>query len=699
MNLKQSIIYRARIAFIIMLVFAVFIVAQAFKLGVLERSEYLEMSEKQSIRLQEVKAIRGNILSMDGRLLATSMPKYEVRFDTKASGITDEVFKSKVDSLSVLLAATFTDKNYTIWKDYLTTARKNNERYLLIQQDVTYEIAKDLTDWPIFRMGKFKGGLIREERNVREMPFGYMARRTVGFKSDNGNAVGLEAAFDSLLRGTTGKRLEQRVSAKVWRPIGNTAFSPDNGCDIVTTIDINVQDVAEDALKRALQQSNAKSGCAVLMEVETGAIRAIANYSRLSNGSYFEDFNIAIGVASDPGSTMKLASAIALLESNAIVNLDDSVDINFGQKKFSDKIMVDAHLSENRKVTFKQVFEQSSNVGIASLVQQQFGANPQQYIDYLAKLNLDRPLGIELPEEGNIRIKKPGENDWYGTTLPWLSIGYESRITPLQILTLYNAVANNGAMVKPYFVNEIKKTGKSLWKHDPVYLNPKICSDNTLKKLHLLLEGVVENGTAKKLKNLDYKVAGKTGTVQVLVGTRYDKGQHKATFVGYFPADKPKYTCIVVVNGPTGGLYSGAQVAGPVFAEIADKLYATMKEIHPDVLAVKPLPLPFVKNGLRYDIKTVLNNLGISSYVQQNTHGSDWVTTTRENKSIRLVEQSMDAARMPNVVGMGLKDALYLLESMGLIVKINGYGKVVSQSLNAQQSIKDGQVVYLNLKP
>jgi cell division protein FtsI (penicillin-binding protein 3) len=699
MNVKQSIILRAKVAFVIVAVFAGFVIAQAVQLTVVERETYQELSRKQTIRLQEVLAVRGNIMSSDGRLLATSMPKYTIFFDTRAPGITETVFKKSVDSLSLMLSMTFPSRTKSMWKEYLEKGRKNSNRYLFIQKDVTYEKARDMGEWwPIFRLGRYSGGLIREEKNVREMPFGDMARRTVGFTAPNGRTVGLEHAFDSLLRGVSGERLEQKVSAKVWRPIDNQGFSPQNGCDIVTTLDLNIQDVAEDALKRALQQSDAKSGCAILMEVKTGAIKAIANFSRTPKGTYFEDFNIALGIASDPGSTFKLASTMALLEEKA-VKPDDIIHINGGSMPFYDKVMVDATIHTKNDITFKEAFEKSSNVAIAKLVHDHFKSNPQKFMEYLSLLNLDRPLGVEIPEEGNIRIKRPTDNDWYQTTLPWLSIGYESRITALQTLTMFNAIANNGTLIRPYFVDRVQRMGKVLWKHQVDVIHPAVCSKETLKTLQSLLEGVVENGTAKNVKRPDYKVAGKTGTAQILVGTQYDKGQHKASFVGYFPADNPRYSCIVVVNSPQGGLYYGGQIAGPVFIEIADKVYAALRDLHPEVQQIPNPPMPIVKNGLHSDIKSVLNTLGVSSYTINHQAPIDWVSAHKGPQHIRLQPLKIQQERLPDVSGMGLRDALYLLEHLGLQAQVLGYGAVVRTQPPPGTPIKRGQTITLVLKP
>ncbi|MCO6494698.1 MAG: transpeptidase family protein [Bacteroidetes bacterium] len=680
------------------IIFALIIIAQAFELTVTNREEYVKLSKEQSIRLRDVKAIRGNILSNDGRLLATSLPKYDIRFDTRASKISDELFRNEVDSLAILLSMHFPDKNFNLWRNYLLNGRKNKERYLLIHRNVSYEIAKDMSDWPIFRMGKFAGGLIKEEHNVREMPFGRMARRTIGFTSRAGNSVGLELSFDSLLRGKSGKRYEQRVSANVWRPIEGDEFEPENGYDIVTTIDINIQDVAEDALRRALDSANAMSGCAILMEVETGAIRAIANFNRMKDGSYFESMNLAIGDASDPGSTFKLASALALLE-EGFIELDDSIDINYGKMQFYDRTMEDAHNSPHKKITFRDAFEFSSNVGIAGLVEKFFKNNPQRYIDYLSRLNLDRPLGIELRGEGNIRIKSPKDKDWNLTTLPWTAIGYESRVTALQILNIYNTIANNGRMVRPFFVSEIRKTGKSFWKHEVDIINEKVCSQATIDKLKELLVGVVERGTARNLKNLEYKVAGKTGTAQLYRITGFDKNSHKASFVGYFPADKPKYSCIIVVNEPRKGGYYGNIIAGPVFREIADKVYATLLDIHPEVEPDENIILPIVKDGYRDDIKFVLNTLQISSNTKEGNNGSEWVRANRQQNYISLTPKEFNKNRMPDVKGMGIRDALYLLESMGLQVITQGYGWIKYQSLPPNTPIYPGNKVFIELKP
>jgi cell division protein FtsI (penicillin-binding protein 3) len=697
-SLRKAILLRSRIVLIFILLFAVVVFYHAVDLAIFKKEKYEAIRIKNSTRIREVKAIRGNILSTDGRLLATSMPKYDIVFDPLA--IKSEEFNNKIDSLALLLAVNFSNKNYQGWRNYLINSRSRGERYVLIQRKVAYELAKDMAEWPIFRNGRYQGGFIKEEHTVREMPFGNIARRTIGFVSPNGQMVGLENAFDSILRGKSGERMEQRVSSKIWRPVGNTEFKPSNGLDIITTLDVGIQDVAEDALKKALYNSNAQSGCAVIMEVKTGAVRAIANFSRMSNGSYFEDINLAISIASDPGSTMKLASAMALIEEQKIKSLDDSVVINYGKRKFFDRDLYDSdYPSANHKLTFRQVFEKSSNVGIAGAVYDHFANKPMDFLKYLSALNMDRPLGLEIQEEGNILIKDPSRKDWTQISMPWTSIGYESRVTPMQTLAMYNAIANDGFFVKPFFVEKISRFGKTLWEYEAEVSQKSVCSPRTLGLLKELLVGVVQNGTATNLKNPNYQVAGKTGTVQVLVGTKYDKGLHKGTFVGYFPAENPQYTCIVVINAPAGGEYYGGRIAGPVFLEIADKVYAGRHDLHPVLAKQKEIQLPQVKYGNKEDIKKVLNELGISSSTSNSsTSGSDWVRSSTSQFYVNLKEMEENKDLVPDVRGMGLRDALFILENLGLNVSVQGYGKVIYQNIKPGSKFNTGDQIFIELK-
>lgn len=698
-NLKKAILLRAWITFIMILVLAGGVIWQIIHLQFTQKNKYLAIGKEQSTKWREIQASRGNIYADDGSLLATSIPKYEIRMDTKVETVTNAYFNEHVDSLAWYLSNAFGDKTASEWSKYLTDARSHSERYLLLRRDVDYIIAKQMESWPIFNLGKYKGGFIKIEKNKREIPFGQLARRTIGYTNLSGTKIGLEGAYDSFLTGSSGKRLEQRIYGGVWKPVDDNAETEShNGFDIYTSLDINIQDVAENALRQCLINNNADHGCAILMEVNTGAIKAIANLKKTGEATYDEAENYAVNEFTDPGSTFKLISAMALLE-DKLVKLTDTVDIEWGKTIFGQESMEDAHASPYKKVSFQYIFENSSNVGIAKAVVQHYKSKPSAFTDHIYNLGLNKSLDFDIKSPNKPDIKNNKDRSWSSTSLPWMSIGYEMRLSALQLLTVYNAVANNGVMVKPYLVKEIREFGKTIRKYETVVLNKKICDASTISQLRQLLEGVVENGTAQNLKGLGYKVAGKTGTAQIALNSSgYDKSSHKASFVGYFPADNPKYSCIVVINAPANGIYYGGAVAGPVFKEIADKVYSTNTSLHKPLQKVDHPAMPVVKNGMRSDIKYALDRLMISSHHVKGEAESEWVRTGGDYQSIDLKELETNKHLVPDVCGMSVKDAVYLLENRGLTVIVNGYGPVIHQSIQAGTKATKGNIIFIRLK-
>lgn len=698
MNLKKAILLRSWIAFLMVCVLACAIIWQIADLQFTKKEKYLSISREQSTKWREIQASRGNIYAEDGSLLATSIPKYEIRMDTRVESVTNDFFRNNVEELANKLSAKFSDRSPAEWKNYLMAARSRGERYLLLKRDVDYSTVKEMETWPIFNLGKYKGGFIKIEKFKREIPFGQLAMRTIGYTNQTGTRIGLEGSYDSFLSGTVGKRLEQRIYGGVWKPVDNSQeLEPRNGFDVYTTLDINIQDVAENALQQCLINNNADHGCAILMEVNTGAIKAIANLKRNSDNTYSEAENYAVNEFSDPGSTFKLISAMALLEDKHIT-LEDSIDIEWGKTSFGPLPMQDAHESPYRKVTFEHVFEHSSNVGIAKSVNRYYKDNPEKFLNHAFKLGLNMALPFDIRSTRKPQMRSSKDRGWSATSLPFMSIGYEMELSPLQILTVYNAIANNGRMVQPFIVKEIKEFGKTIQKNDVRVLNEKICSEETLKLLRKLLEGVVEKGTAQNLKGLDYKVAGKTGTAQIaLNGSGYDKSSHKASFVGYFPAENPRYSCIVVVNAPAAGIYYGGAVAGPVFKEIADKVYSTNISLHKSLKKKGNVGMPKVKSGYRQDIKYVLNHLGISSHQISGSAETEWVKAGVDVQSVDLKELQTNTGLIPDLSGMGLRDAVYLLENRGVRVVAEGYGHVVSQSIPAGSKIIKGSIIYIKL--
>jgi len=697
LNVKKSILIRVYISFALLILFAIAIIGKIINLQFVETEKWANASEVQRIRYHEVEASRGNIYAANGELLATSLPRYDVFWDSKASGITKQLFEEKVDSIAFFLSKYVGEKSEQEWQRTLRKVRGEGQRYYKISRNVSYQVAKKLEACPIFNLGKYKGGLVLEEKSTRSQPYGLLAARTIGFSRPTYH-VGIEGSFDSILGGVKGKRLEEKMYGGVWRPLNDeNNIEPKNGLDIHTTLDVELQDVAEDALYKTLLSSNSHHGTVILLEVETGAIKALANLQRQEDGSYAETYNYAIGEATDPGSTFKLVSFMAMLEDNKI-RLTDSIDTEWGETTFFKQKMIDATKPTTQYQTLQRCFELSSNVGTSKAVYAAYGKNPKAYLEHVEKAHFGHNFGFEIKGEATPRIKYPGEKDWYATTLPWMSIGYEMLVTPLQIAAFYNAIANNGKMMKPYIVSSINDADKKVLTFKPEVLEKSVCSKSTIKDLKLLLEGVVERGTATNLKDLGLKVAGKTGTSQAVINGSYSKTTHTASFCGYFPAEKPKYTCYVVVSRPSYGIYYGGLIAGPVFREIADKVYASGAFVQPIQVKEEIAQVPWVRGGYTAEARKVLNQLGISSHTDKDSW-PDWSSTARKGLAIEFTEKVPAKNRVPNVIGWGLRDAVYILENRGLNVVIVGYGKVVSQSLTPNTGFTKGSNITIRLAP
>ncbi|MGZ4082307.1 MAG: penicillin-binding protein, partial [Bacteroidia bacterium] len=567
-----------------------------------------------------------------------------------------------------------------------------------------YKNLQTLKTFPIFKRGK-RGGLVTLQTNRRERPFQMLAARTIGYSKDKVK-IGMEGAFDSILRGISGKRLMQKIAGDVWRPINDeNELEPKDGNDLYTTIDINIQDVAENALMKALVKNQASHGCAVLMEVKTGAIKAIANLSKSKGDStsYNESLNYAIGYATEPGSTFKLASLLAVMDEYD-VSLQEKVTVGNGEVTYYNKTIKDAHPPKNPVLNVQEIFETSSNVGVSKLITKYYSKNPQQYVDKIKSFHLNKKLGLSIPGEGQPLIKDVKDKDWSGVSLPQMSYGYETLITPLQTLSLYNAVANDGKMVKPHFVREIKSNGVTIKKYDTEVLVDQIVKKETIKKAKQMLEGVVQNGSGKGLNITAFRVGGKTGTAQIAKNGSYGTvGQHsyQASFVGYFPAENPLYTCIVIINSPSNGIYYGGLVAGPVFKEIAEKVYSSSVDfIQPinnkkDLLTKTPEVIVTKSNelgGIAKAFSLPVSKTDSDRYVAQNRKDTLKITLTENS-----IETQLKKGVMPNLTGLSAKDALYLLENHGMYVRIVGFGSVKKQSIEAGQKIGKGNKITLTL--
>ncbi|MCB8995014.1 MAG: transpeptidase family protein [Bacteroidales bacterium] len=687
MSVKKDILWRVAMVYLFMVVFALSIFGRIIYLQFAEKDKWSVDSEAAPLRQVPIASTRGDIYSADGRVLALSVPYYEIRMDFTVDYLTNDIFFSQVDALSRELASLFGDKSWDRYKRELVEARKAKKQYYLVKDDVSYDQMRKAREFHIFRLGRFKGGVRFIKTSKRIRPNGYLAARTIGSttRSELGNRVGIEGSFDELLTGTEGLLLQKRLGKDLYVPLGDGyEIDPKDGKDIITTIDLNIQDVAEKALLRQLTAHNARHGTAVLMEVKTGEIKAIANLQRDENGRYYESYNFAVGESTVPGSTFKLVSLMLAME-DGYVDIDDIVNTGNGEISYYGKKLVDSGDESFGAITVQQVFEKSSNVGVSKIIFENYKDHPEKFINGIYKLGLNKPLGLDIRGEGRPEIKSPDNKTWSGITLPWMSIGYEMAVTPLQILSLYNAVANNGVMVKPRLVKEVRYHGSLVESYGPEIINSSICSRSTLRKLQKMCLGVVERGTASNLKNDNFLIAGKTGTAQIPDSkTGYSQKSritYQASFVGYFPADNPRYSCIVVVNAPSKYVYYGNVVAGPVFREIANKVYATSLDMHEAIndKKVQLADIPYTKNGNYKALKTVLDELDIP--MKKPLTKSDWVSATVEGDQLAVSSRSVIEKLVPNVVGMGLKDALYLMEDAGLRVNVSGRGTVRFQSV------------------
>jgi len=581
MAVRDEIVFRGGLLYFVLAFAALTILIRILLLQTVEHGKWSEMSEKYVFQTTEVPADRGDILAYDGRLLASSIPYYTIYMDTRSTGMSEETWSKGISGLCTGLSSCLGIRNAAEWKTVITDARKKGNRYFLIKRRVDYATLQKLRKLPVFREGQYKGGLIAQPENRRILPNNELAARTIGYidLSEKGTRVGIEGSFDKELSGKNGISVKQRLAGGDWITVdvpGN--ISSRDGYDIVTTIDIDLQDVASSALANQLRKHNAHHGCAVVMEVATGDIRAIANLELGKDGRYHESYNYAVGESTEPGSTFKLPVIMAALE-EGIIDTGDYVDTGNGSVRFYNKIIRDTKEGGYGKITVNEIFEKSSNVGTSKLITQLYGKRPKDFIDRLCAMKLNQKLDIQIKGEGSPLLRYPEDKLWSGISLPMISHGYEVQMTPLQILTFYNAVANNGKMIKPRFVTEITRNGIILSRYNTEVIINSIASRSTIRKARKMMEGVVERGTAKNLKNSNYKIAGKTGTAQIAKGREgYGSGSgvsYQASFAGYFPAENPLYSCIVVVNAPSNGVYYGNQVAGSVFKEISDKIYAT----------------------------------------------------------------------------------------------------------------------------
>jgi len=645
----------------VMFVIAVLVVIKLTNIQWVDGPYYRQLAKELTVKNFEIPSNKGNIYSSDGSLLATSIPEYTVRFDALAPKKEDfEEFVSPLaDSLSILL-----QKPAGQILSELRRARASQNRYLLIAIKLSYTEYMKIKGFPLFNKGTFRGGIITEQKTVREHPIGKIAERTIGYERLNAdgsfNGKGIEYAFKKYLDGSNGHRMMQKIAKNQWKPISDVnELEPQDGYDIISTIDVYIQDIAHHALLKQLEYYKADHGCVVVMETKTGEVKAISNLGRDEDGTYYETQNYAVAESTEPGSTFKLLDLIALLDDKK-VDTSKIYDTQGGVIKYYGKSVRDSNKGGYGKISLARGFELSSNTVLVQAVYDNYKNNPSEFVNRIDSYGLNKPLGLQFIGEGKPKIPQPGTKDWSGIALPWMAYGYGVSVTPLQTLAIYNAVANDGKMIKPFFVKEIKEWNKSVQKFETEVINEKICSDETLKKVRAVLQNVVKKGTGSKLYSPNFSMAGKTGTVQMNYRDK-SKLYYASSFVGYFPADEPKYSCIVVVHKPdVAAGYYGADVAGPVFKRIAQKIYTDA----PSTNEVKQL-----------DTKIPSQN---KSYT-------------------KLYDLKNDGNIMPNVKGMPVMDAIVLLENLGLKVKVIGNGKVKKQSIDKGQRFNKNQVITLEL--
>ncbi|MEM0575125.1 penicillin-binding protein [Flavobacterium polysaccharolyticum] len=662
----KNISYRIYLVAFFLFVMATAIAVKLTNIQWVEGDYYRKLAKERTVKNFVIPANKGNIYSADGSLLATSIPNYEIRFDAVAPKTED--FEKHVKQLADSLGKLLNKSSDTFERD-LRRARVNKSRYFLVARDLSYTEYMAIKGFPLFKLGPYKGGIIVEQETVREHPIGKIAERTIGYigRDVNGhiNPVGVEGAYSKYLNGKDGRILKQKIAKGQWKPISDVnQVEPQDGYDVISTIDVFIQDIAHHALLKQLEEYQADHGCVVVMETQTGYVKAISNLGRNEKtGGYSERLNYAVRESHEPGSTFKLVDLMALLE-DKLIDTSAVFDSKGGEIKYFGRSVRDSHKGGYGKISLARGFEVSSNTVMVQAVYNNYKSNPTQFVNHINSYGLNKKLGLGFNGEGKPYIPQPTDPKWSRVTLPWMAFGYGVSVTPLQTLAYYNAVANNGEMVKPLFVSEIKEWNKTIKKYDKVVLNPKICSQETIHKLKAVLENVVKKGTGSKLYSKDFSMAGKTGTAQVNYAKSGGAEKYYASsFVGYFPADHPKYSCIVVVHKPntTNNNYYGADVAGPVFKRIAQKI--------------------FTDSPTTNEIK----NLNRKIQKQENDYNSYYVKAQKKIKAI------------PNVRGMAGMDAVALLENLGLKVKAIGIGKVKKQSLQAGQSIAKNATIVLEL--
>lgn len=715
MNFSES--WRVLLVYLAFLLFGAAVVVRIIHIQTVQRSELLEQARKVDIKIDTVSADRGNIYSKNGTLLATTVPLYNVHFDYTA--VPEATLDQYIDALTDSLALMFKGRSKAYFEKQLRRGRVEKDRYVEIAKDLRVDEYERLRTFPLFNKSGYASGLNVEKRMIRERPYGILAQRLVG-RTEKTNpenphlkgVLGVEGQYDSILNGKEGYQLMRRVAGGQRIQIPSSInVDPKAGCDVYTTIDVELQDVAEEALLRCLIDNNAEKGCVIMMDVETGYVEVMANLQYNPNTKKYEErWNVALGQSMEPGSTFKAITMTALMENNPDFDIKRVIDLggngtwtyvwrskNGRAHTFHVR---DSHVVKGGKPTIEQAFWESSNIAFSKLVVEAFESHPERFIDQIYKTKINEPLNLAWKgEESRANIKNPSDRMWSYTSLPSMAMGYELKVTPMVILTYYNAIANNGRMMKPQFVREIRRGDEVIETFEPVVINEHIGSEKTVQTLQSLLRGVVENGTARALNICPFPIAGKTGTAQISTGGGYNKRNYTASFVGYFPADKPKYSCAVIIINPMGGKYYGASVSAPVLKDVAEKVYATR-------LGVQDVNDSLPANCDKYTKASMAYFADVSEYCDMADIGmvdadmaSEWVKVSEGNNGrVNIQSVEVDNETVPDLMGMNVMDAVYLLETMGWKAEFTGKGLVESQDVKPGTNLEKGKTVVLKLK-
>lgn len=702
MNIKKDIRFRVYVAFTCICMLGLAIILKAASIQMKDGADLRRQAFNMHMRSDTMYAERGNIYTEDGHLLCSSIPQFDIHLDFTV--MKADTFYKHLDSLSAGVSSILKAKTAAAYKAEFTKAFKDSSRYYFLSKNTPYDRYQALRTLPIFKKGKRKGGFIAESKIKRVNPYGMLAFRTIGLWRQNARAVGLEATYDSMLHGENGHRIVQRMTGGVEVPVDGSETDPQNGYDIVSTLDLGIQNVAEHSLMSVLEQYQCLNGTVVVMEVQTGKIRALVNLGRNEQtGQYFEDQNYAMTPA-EPGSTFKLMTLMALLN-DGLINVEDNVDCHGGAFQFGNRVMKDSHFGAGTMPIW-EAYAHSSNVGMAYLAYSNYYKNPEKYIKHLEEFGIDKRTGIDLSGELKPYMIKPGNKHWNSATLPWMATGYGIMITPLRTCMMYNAIANNGRLMKPYLISSIQEYGKEIHKYEPTVINEHIGDSSTIAQLQKCTREVVLSGTGKHIKSPHYGIAGKTGTAQVSdrIGGKwytYKDGVYSGSFVGYFPTDKPRYTIMVLVRTkPHSGSYYGGTIAAPVFRMISDKIFATGMGSWGgplDSIASNSPKQIYGRQATGASYELLLQSLGMKVKEHNTSRTSIAQISLDSNKNIILKEKQVIQGIVPDVTGMGLRDAVYILEHAGLQVQIQGSGTVNVQSIAPGVPAVKGQSIILQL--